>query len=98
MQNAPRDDGRPREEEHPEAVPAVPIRLDDFVLVADPVLVPAPDRRAVMHAEHVDVLHLEPGRLDLVYDPTERARRVSTREDVFAHEETPARAVEHGHD
>ena len=42
-----------------------------------------------MHAEDVDVLDLESGSLDLGDDPTERAGRIRTGENVFVHEEAP---------
>ena len=89
MLHVPSDDGRIREEEDPDPIPALAVRLDHFLPVPDPVLVPPPDCRRVVHTEHVDVLHLEPGRLDLGHDPPERARRVRAREDVLVHEQAP---------
>src|SRR5690606_11118446 len=56
------DDGRPREEEVPDAVPALAVGRDDRVLVADPVIVPALDRVGVVHADVVDAERL-PARL-----------------------------------
>ena len=41
----PRGDGRVGKEEYPDAVPALAIYLNNLLLVADPVLVPAPDSR-----------------------------------------------------
>ena len=90
-EDSPRDDSRVREEEDPDAVPALAVRRDDLVLVRHPVLVPAVDRRGVVHAEDVDALHLEAGGLDLVDDPAEGAGGVGAGEDVLVHEQAPAR-------
>ena len=87
--NLPGDDGGPREEEDPDAVPAFSVRCNDFVLVRDPVLVPAIDSSGVVNAKDVDALDFEAGGLDLVDDPAKRAGSVGSREDVFVHEETP---------
>jgi hypothetical protein len=84
------DDDRPREEEHPDAVPAFAVLGNDRLPVRHPVLVPPVDRCAVVYAEDVDVLHLEADGFELVDDPAERAGGVGTGEDVFVHEETPA--------
>ena len=84
--NEPRDDGRVCEEEDPDSVPALTVCGDDFVLVGDPVLVPAVDRGGVVHTEDVDGLDLEAGRFDLVDDPPKGAGRIGTGEDVLVHE------------
>lgn len=85
----PGDDCRIREEEDPDTVPALAVRGDDFVLVRDPVLVPAEDGRGVVHAEDVDAFDFEAGFFALVDDPGERAGGVGAGEDVFVHEEAP---------
>ena len=85
----PRDDGRVRKEEDPDAVPTLAVDLDHLVLVADPVPVPAPDGRRVVHAEDIDILNLEASCLHLVDDPAEGTRGVRTGEDVLVHEEAP---------
>ncbi len=87
--HVPRSDGGRREEVEPDAVPAVTVLLHDLVLVADPVLVPAPEGGRVVDAEDVDVLDLEAGGLELIDDPAERAGGVGAGEDVLVHEETP---------
>ena len=87
--HVPRSDGGRGEEVEPYTVPAVAVSLDDLVLVADPVLVPAPEGSRVVHAEDIDVLDFEAGRLNLVDDPTKGARGVRTGEDILVHEEAP---------
>lgn len=87
--DVPRGDDAVREEEDPHAVPPLAVLRDHLILVRHPVEVPAVDRRGVVHAEHVDVLHLEACSLELVDHPPQRARCVRTREDVLVHEETP---------
>lgn len=42
-----------------------------------------------MNANGVNALDLEASALQLVNDPAERSRSISTREDIFVHEETP---------
>lgn len=85
----PWHNSRVSQEEHPYPVPSLAISLNDLLLVWKPVLVPPPDSCAIMHAEYVDILDLETSRFHLVDNPWERARRISTREDVFVHEKTP---------
>lgn len=87
--NEPRDDGRVCEEEDPDPVPALTVCGDDFVLVGDPVLVPAVDGSGVVYTKDVDVLNFKSVGFDLVNDPSEGAGGVGTREDVFVHEESP---------
>lgn len=60
-----RDDSRPSQEEHPDAIPALAIGLDDLVLVHHPVLVPAPDSSGVVDAEDINVLDFESVILEL---------------------------------
>lgn len=85
----PRDDGGICKEEDPDAVPALAVRLEDLVLVGDPVEVPPVERGRVMNAEDINVLDLEASRLQLVDDPAEGARGISAGEDIFVHEKTP---------
>ena len=87
--NEPRDDGRVCEEEDPDPVPALTVCGDDFVLVGDPVLVPAVDGSGVVYTKDVDVLNFKSVGFDLVNDPSEGAGGVGTGEDVFVHEESP---------
>lgn len=42
-----------------------------------------------MHAQDINVLHLEASAFELVDDPAEGAGGVGAREDIFVHEETP---------
>ncbi len=44
-QDAPGDDRRVGKEEDPDTVPALAVRLNDLLLVTDPVQVPPPERR-----------------------------------------------------
>jgi hypothetical protein len=61
----PGDDGRPSQEEDPDAIPALAIGLDDLVLIHYPVLIPAPDCSRIMHAEDVNILDFESIILEL---------------------------------
>ena len=65
MGRVPGDDGGPSQEEHPDAIPALAIGLDDLVFVHHPVLVPAPDGSRIMHPEDVNVLDFEAVVLEL---------------------------------
>ena len=85
----PRDDGRVRKEEDPDAVPTLAVDLDHLLLVADPVLVPAPDGSRVVDTEDIDVLDFKASGLDLLDNPAEGARSIRAGEDVLVHEETP---------
>jgi len=87
------DDGRVGKEEYPDTVPPFAILCHDFVLVAHPVEIPFPDSGRVMDTKDVDVLDLETGSLDLVNDPTKRARGICTGEDVLVHEKTPNKVL-----
>lgn len=87
--NAPSNEDRVRKEEDPDAVPPLAVRLEDLLLVGHPVLVPAEDSCRVVDTKHIDVLDFEASGLDLADNPTKRARRIRTREDVLVHEETP---------
>ena len=89
VQYVPRDDGRPCEEEDPDAVPALAVCGDDLVLVRDPVFIPSVNGGGVVHAKNIDAFDLEAGLLTLVNYPRDRAGSISAREDVFVHEETP---------
>jgi hypothetical protein len=55
----PGDDCRPSQEEHPNAIPAVSVGLDDLGFVRNPVLVPAPDGGRIVNTENIDILDLE---------------------------------------
>ena len=61
----PSNDDRVSEEEDPDTVPAVAVRLNDLVLVADPVLVPAPKCSGIVNSENVNVLDLKACRFHL---------------------------------
>ncbi len=53
------------QEVDPDTVPPLAVLGNDLVLVAEPVEVPAVQRRRVVHAEHVDRLDLKVGVLEL---------------------------------
>ena len=86
---SPGDDCRHGQEIDPDPVPPVTVLLDNLVLVADPVLVPAIDSCRVVNAKNIDVFNLKSSGLDLVDDPSERTRGICTGEDVLVHEDTP---------
>ena len=52
----PRDDRRPSEEEHPNTIPAFPVRFNHFILIRYPILIPTIERSGVVYAEDVDGL------------------------------------------
>src|SRR6187551_2340108 len=60
------DDRRPREEEVPDAEPALAVGREDRGLVAEPVVVPAADRPAVVRADVLDRVRLPAGLLHLL--------------------------------
>lgn len=61
----------------------------DLVLVGHPVPVPPPKSGRVVNADSVARLDLETSTLKLVDEPSKRGRGISTRKDVFVHEQTP---------
>ena len=61
----------------------------NLLTVGNPVAVPLPQRRRVVHTDGVDALDLEAGGLKRVRDVAERSRGVGTGEDVLVHEQTP---------
>jgi len=63
--HVPAGDNRPSEEEGPDAEPPLAISLQDLVLVANPVLVPAVDSGRVVDAQNINVLDLETSTLEL---------------------------------
>jgi hypothetical protein len=65
MSHVPGDDGGPSQEEHPDAIPALAISLDDLALVHHPVFIPAPDSSRIMHPKDVNVLDFEAIVLEL---------------------------------
>ena len=101
----PGNDSGPSQKEHPYAVPALPIGSDDLVFVGHPVLVPAPDGSGIVDTKNVDILDLKAIILELkssqqydtsertganlANDPVQSARGISTREDIFVHEQAP---------
>jgi hypothetical protein len=71
------------------AEPSLAILGLNLVTVAHPVAVPLPESRRVMNTNGVNTLDLEAAALQLVNDPAKRSGSISTREDVFVHEQTP---------
>ena len=64
-QYIPAGDGAVCKEEDPDTVPPVTVFRDDFVLVTDPVLVPAVDGGRIVNAKNIDVLDLETSAFQL---------------------------------
>lgn len=87
--NAPRSNHAIRQEENPDSIPPLPILLDHLILVRHPVLIPPIERGRIMHTKYINVLHLKPSGFELIYDPAQRTRSVSAREDIFVHEKAP---------
>jgi hypothetical protein len=87
------DDGRVGKEELPDTEPSLAVLGLDLVLVGHPVAVPSPEGGRVVNTNSINVLDLEAGTLELVDNPAERSRSVSTREDVLVHEETPGQIL-----
>src|SRR5260221_3678212 len=83
------DDRRPREEKVPDAKPALAIGRQYRRLVADPVIVPALDRDAVVNADVLDGMRLPPGLLHCGEHRGRRQARVGAWEDVLVHEQCP---------
>eukprot|EP00123_Amoebidium_parasiticum_P022378 comp8624_c0_seq1/m.3914 comp8624_c0_seq1/g.3914 ORF comp8624_c0_seq1/g.3914 comp8624_c0_seq1/m.3914 type:complete len:454 (+) comp8624_c0_seq1:695-2056(+) len=88
------DDGGPREEDDPQAEPPFAVLGLDLLLVLDPVVVPLLKRDRVVDPHVLDVVHLEPGSLNLVHNKPEGAGGVSSREDVSAHKDAPDKVLE----
>lgn len=55
----PASDGAVGQEEDPDTVPAVAVRSNHLVLVADPVLVPSVEGCRIMDTENVNILDLK---------------------------------------
>jgi len=68
----PGNDRRHSQEIDPDPVPPIPILFDDFLLVADPVLVPAVDGCRVVDTKNINVFNLKSSGLKLANDPTKR--------------------------
>jgi len=90
---SPGNDRRHSQEIDPDSVPPVTILLDNLVLVANPVLVPAVNGCRVVDTKNIDVFDLKSSRLDLADDPAERTRGVCAGEDILVHENTPVRLL-----
>ena len=71
------------------AEPSLSVLRLNFLTVAHPVTVPAPDSGRVVNANGVNALNLETSTLELVDDKAKGSASVGTREDVLVHEETP---------
>jgi len=67
--NVPGNKNGPSEEEYPDTVPPVPVRLNDLVFVGHPVFVPVEDGCGVVHTKNINVFHLKSSRLQLRDDP-----------------------------
>lgn len=84
-----RDDGGVGQEVLPDTEPSLAVLGLNLVAVGHPVAVPPPESSRVVNTDGIDVLDLEAGTLQLVDNPAERSRSVSTRENVLVHEKTP---------
>lgn len=84
-----RNHGAPGKEDFMKAVSSESISLDDTVFVFDQVVVPHLDGVGVMHSLVPYGLDFESSTFDHVDVPVEGARSIGSREDVFAHENTP---------
>jgi len=62
----PAGDGAICKEEDPDTVPPFTVFCDDFVLVADPVLIPAIDGGRIVNAKNINVLDLETSTFQLL--------------------------------
>lgn len=84
-----RDDGGVGKEVLPDTEPSLAVLGLNLVAVGHPVTVPPPEGSRVVNTDGIDVLDLETSPLQLVDNPAERSRSVSTRENVLVHEKTP---------
>lgn len=82
------DDGR-GQEELPDSEPSNAVLVDDLVLVAHPVSVPAPQSRGVVDTNVINGNSLETSTLHLVEEEGQGGRGVSSGENVLVHEQTP---------
>eukprot|EP00754_Rhynchopus_humris_P009009 Rhum_TRINITY_DN13917_c0_g1::Rhum_TRINITY_DN13917_c0_g1_i2::g.65975::m.65975 len=82
-------DRRPRQEDLPQPEQTRRVLVLHRGTVAHPVVVPRVQRVAVVAADRLHGVHLEPGELALLDVPVQRRRRVGTREDVLGHEQAP---------
>lgn len=82
------NDGRGKEE-LPDSEPSDTVLVDDLVLVAQPVSVPAPQSCRVVNTNVINGDGLETSTLHLVEEEREGSRSISTRENVLVHEQTP---------
>lgn len=71
-------DDRPGQEPGPQPEPALAVLAGDRLLIAEPVVVPPLDRRAVVDADRLLAADLEAGRLELVDHPTNSPQRIMT--------------------
>lgn len=71
------------------SVPAVAVLGLDLVGVAQPVAVPVPQGRRVVHTDGVDSLDLKTSSLETVDNEAQGSARVGAGEDVLVHEQTP---------
>lgn len=59
------DDDTVRKEERPDPIPPLAVSLDDSLLIANPVLVPAIDGGRIVNTKDVNVLDFKAGTLEL---------------------------------
>jgi hypothetical protein len=67
----------------------IPIFLDNFILVRDPVLIPSEDSCRIVNTKNVDILYFKSCGLEFVDNPAERTAGIGTRKDILVHEEAP---------
>ena len=73
--------------------PAVSVLGLNFLPVRHPVTIPSPKSGRVVNTNGIDVLDLETSTLELVDEPAQRRRGVSTWEDVLVHEKSPSQVL-----
>lgn len=84
-----RGDDRRGKEELPDSEPSDTVLVDDLVLVAHPVSVPAPQGGGVVNTNVIDRDSLETSALHLVEEEREGSGGIGTGENVLVHEKTP---------
>lgn len=81
--------GRRSQKELPNAVPTFAVLCLHLLTIGKPVSVPTPQGCGVVNANGIDILDLKSDSLQAVNNKTQRSRCISSRKDVFVHEEPP---------
>jgi len=77
LKHKPASDSAVGEEENPEPVPPIAVLLDDLLLVADPVLIPAIDCGRVMYTKDINVLDLKSSTFQLIKNINKKIQRAT---------------------